>query len=216
MLDLDSPRWGELSHAYGNALDVPALLRQLEANPDAQGFGDNHAREWNRWQYEMYHTSGLEPWTSLWALLCHQYTVYTASYAALPHIVRIASLATNPPALDFLFLPVEIAYWRTAPIVPVVPPAIPIDLVEAYITALRHLPSLIPRLAVAEWDETSARYIAGALLTLKGHREVAEGIEAMDRSDFRAYREFKSEVKHLADLKAWREIKTSEGERSRE
>src|SRR5262245_2777864 len=71
MIPLDSPEWRRLQHAYGPASDIPDLLRQLAANPCAKKSGD-------------------EPWHSLWSALCHQGDVYTASYAAVPHIVDIA------------------------------------------------------------------------------------------------------------------------------
>lgn len=77
MVSLDDEKWRELRHAYGSAEDVPALLRQLWA---ASGSPENYRDE---------------PWFSLWSALCHQNDVYSASYAAVPHIVEIA--ATRPP-----------------------------------------------------------------------------------------------------------------------
>jgi hypothetical protein len=58
--------WAQLTHAYGNADDVPGLLDQ--AGP------------------------GLEDpaWNELWSRLCHQGTVYTASFAALPALTQKA------------------------------------------------------------------------------------------------------------------------------
>jgi len=67
MLSLESPRWSELTHAYGCASDIPALLRQLMAVSDA------NADE--------------EPWFTLWSALAHQGDVYSASFAAVPHVV---------------------------------------------------------------------------------------------------------------------------------
>lgn len=85
MLSLDDPRWRELRHAYGNAADVPDLLRALALSTGPkEGYRD-------------------EPWFSLWSSLCHQGDVYTASYIAVPHIVQIASEATEP--VDFSFFP---------------------------------------------------------------------------------------------------------------
>jgi hypothetical protein len=74
MLSLDSPRWSTLQHAYGAASDIPALLRQLPDFPPSEGTK--------------------EPWFTIWSSLAHQGDVYTASFAAVPHIV--AGLATNP------------------------------------------------------------------------------------------------------------------------
>ncbi|HEX3912895.1 MAG TPA: hypothetical protein VHW71_05265 [Steroidobacteraceae bacterium] len=67
MLPLDSPQWAELSHAYGAAGDIPQLLKQLT----------NFRRA----------TVDKEPWFSLWSALAHQGDVYSASFAAVPHVV---------------------------------------------------------------------------------------------------------------------------------
>lgn len=58
--------WSRLSHAYGPADDIPALLDQLASDPTS------------------------ERWTDLWSALCHQGSVYSASFAALPWLTRIA------------------------------------------------------------------------------------------------------------------------------
>ena len=60
--------WAELRHAYGTAEDVPALL--VAAEKSGADFGP--------------------AWDQLWSRLCHQGTVYTASYAALPILADIA------------------------------------------------------------------------------------------------------------------------------
>jgi hypothetical protein len=58
--------WTTLRHAYGDASDVPGLLHQLVPDPEA------------------------EVWNALWSRLCHQGTVYSASFAALPHLLQSA------------------------------------------------------------------------------------------------------------------------------
>jgi hypothetical protein len=60
--------WAALRHAYGAAGDVPALLVAAEEA------GEDTGRVWNE----------------VWGRLCHQGTVYTASYAALPLLAGIA------------------------------------------------------------------------------------------------------------------------------
>lgn len=62
--------WSHLTHAYGTAEDIPALL--TEAGPDPQS----------------------PAWTELWSRLCHQGTVYPASYAALPALTEKARRLT--------------------------------------------------------------------------------------------------------------------------
>lgn len=60
--------WAALEDAYGNARDVPILLAAAEQASDETGI------EWNE----------------LWSRLCHQGTVYSASYAALPELATMA------------------------------------------------------------------------------------------------------------------------------
>ena len=71
VLSLESTEWGELTHAYGPATNIPDLLRRLANEP-----GPSEHRE-------------QEPWWSLWSSLCHQGDVYQASYVAVPHIVDV-------------------------------------------------------------------------------------------------------------------------------
>jgi hypothetical protein len=58
--------WSTLTHAYGNASDVPALLASLTPDPQT------------------------DVWYELWSRLCHQGSVYSASFAALPILADIA------------------------------------------------------------------------------------------------------------------------------
>lgn len=62
------PDWASLRDAYGSAEQGPALLAAAER----AGTGD------------------LSPWTDLWGRLCHQGTVYRASYAALPTLATMS------------------------------------------------------------------------------------------------------------------------------
>ncbi len=78
MLSLESPRWSELQHAYGPASDIPALLAQLGMVPSS--------------------TDGSEPWFTLWSALAHEGDVYSASFAAVPHVVH--ALACAPDKAD--------------------------------------------------------------------------------------------------------------------
>ena len=79
MLELNSPRWSELRHAYGPAHDVPDLLRALAAESDPRYSDDiSLARE------------NPTPWEQVHSKLCHQSSLYSATFAAFPHIVDIA------------------------------------------------------------------------------------------------------------------------------
>jgi len=114
MLSLDDPRWSELSHAYGPASDIPALLGQLAVSPGPKGDVSD------------------EPWFALWSSLCHQHDVYSASYAALPHIVKIGLDAAGPIDSSFFLLPASIEVARAAGR----GPNIPRDLASAYTDGL--------------------------------------------------------------------------------
>ena len=71
MLDgLDAINWAELTHAYGDATDVPGLLRSLLS-------ADSKVRE--ETIYELF--------GNIW----HQGTVYTASAAAVPFLYELLS-----------------------------------------------------------------------------------------------------------------------------
>ncbi|MEU6764077.1 hypothetical protein ABZ916_16320 [Streptomyces sp. NPDC046853] len=58
--------WPQLSHAYGPAADLPAQLERLASAPTP------------------------ESWNDLWSALCHQSSVYPASFAALPWLAGVA------------------------------------------------------------------------------------------------------------------------------
>jgi hypothetical protein len=50
MLSLDSPRWATLQHAYGDASDIPALLRQLTHFPPSDGNKEPWFTLWSAWE----------------------------------------------------------------------------------------------------------------------------------------------------------------------
>lgn len=61
--------WARLEHAYGNARDLPLLLAAADGASEETG----------------------DEWSEVWGRLCHQGTVYSASYAALPELAAMAS-----------------------------------------------------------------------------------------------------------------------------
>jgi hypothetical protein len=65
-LDLDSPEWSSLQDAYGPATVIPSLLTAL-ANQDDDMLDELYDR------------------------ICHQGSIYSASIAAFPHLIRIAN-----------------------------------------------------------------------------------------------------------------------------
>lgn len=158
MIELSDPLWSKLSHAYGSAVDVPELLRQLASSPGPKVGYDS------------------EPWFSLWSSLCHQGDVYDASYAALPHIVEIACNATKPIDFSFFQLPAAIEIGRRNG----KGPAIPANLAKAYGDAVTRLTECVTLHRDEDWDETTLLSAVSALAVAKGHYRVAEAIMNFD------------------------------------
>ena len=151
MISLDSPRWSELSHAYGNASDIPNLLRRLENMPSSEG--------------------EKEPWFSIWSALAHQGDVYPATFAAVPHVVYI--LSQDPTKADFSFFHfpawVEICRQKKAVIIPQ-------DLEVDYFSALKQLPHLVAAASDRAWDESFLVSALSAIAASKGYGSVANAI----------------------------------------
>ena len=149
MLSLDSPRWSELQHAYGQADDVPGWLSQLGVLPESN---DN-----------------AEPWASIWSALAHQGDVYSASFAAVPHI--IAAMETDPIRADasYLQFPAWVEICRQKNGVP-----IPKYLEESYLVALSKLPGLVAASASKAWDEGFLLVALAAIAASKGSVATAE------------------------------------------
>src|SRR5215470_6756623 len=72
--------WKTLTHAYGEASDIPALIEKLRTHPNDT------------------------LWQDLWSRLCHQGTVYPASYAALHALCELARALPPPDRLSPLML----------------------------------------------------------------------------------------------------------------
>jgi hypothetical protein len=164
MLRLDSPNWSQLQHAYGAASDIPDMLRQLEAFPPHEG-----------------HEA--PPYFMLWSSLCHQDDVYTASYAAVPHLIRILASAPTRAHWDFFLLPtcIEISRLRGRG------PDIPAELRDAYFSALQRIPSLGAAAAEAQWDEIYCRAVAAAIAVAKGQPALGEAILELDPDGVREF-----------------------------
>lgn len=149
MLSLESNRWSELQHAYGDASNIPALLSQLIDLPSSNG--------------------DAEPWFSLWSALAHQGDVYDASFAAVPHVIHAA--ASNPLKADAVYFQfpawVEICRKKNGL-------ELPRELSEAYLEALSRLPSLVAQAATREWDADFLQCALSAISVAKGQTVIAE------------------------------------------
>jgi len=156
MLSLDSPQCSSLEHAYGSAADIPALLRRLAEKPNIDEGGD--------------------PWYTLWSALVHQGDVYPASFAAVPHIVRIHSQHPKEAGSAYFLFPAWVEICRQKDAVPV-----PEALREAYFAALKDLPRLVLRRVDGEWDESFLRGALSAIAAAKGYGSTAEAILELDQ-----------------------------------
>jgi hypothetical protein len=168
MLSLDSPRWNELQHAYGIASDTPELLRQLQSLPDALGES--------------------EPWFTLWSSLAHQRDVYSASFAAVPHVVR--ALASAPASASFVYFhfPAWVEICRKNNSTP-----IPSDLEEAYFSALSELPGLVAAASARPWDADFLACALSAIAAAKGSSKVAEAVMELTPESAGEYLQWLSE-----------------------
>lgn len=151
VLNLTSKRWEELQHAYGCAANIPGMLEQLQSLPASEG--------------------NAEPWFGLWSALAHQGDVYSASFAAVPHVV--AALATAPAQADasFLQFPAWVEICRAKSGV-----EIPEDLREAYFESLARIPSLAA-LALGSPREPGVLACAlSAIAASQGQHAIAEAV----------------------------------------
>jgi hypothetical protein len=166
MLQLDSPKWSDLRHAYGSAADIPAMLHELEQFPPNEG-------------------SEAPPYFMLWSSLCHQDDVYTASYAVVPHIIRILASAPSRAHWDFFLLPacIEIARAKGRG------PEIPAELRDDYFAALRRIPALAAAAAESQWDEGFCRTVTAAIAVAKGQPALGEAILELDSDTVKKFME---------------------------
>lgn len=158
MLSLDDLRWSELQHAYGDASDIPNLLRRLASSPGPkQSYRD-------------------DPWFDLWSSLCHQGDVYSASYVAVPHIVKIAGEVKEPVDFSFFQLPAAIEVARRTGRGTDIPPAYADD----YHRAIAQLVENVSLHRNEAWDQSMLLSAAAAQAVAKGHIDVAEALLNLD------------------------------------
>ncbi|WP_312404549.1 hypothetical protein [Brevundimonas sp.] len=157
MLELDDSRWSELTHAYGAASDIPDLLHALAKRPQQQGANN-------------------EPWFTLWSSLFHQGDVYTASYAAIPHVVQIAVSEENPIDFDFLLLPASVDVAR----VNGRGPEVPDFLIVAYDSAIARLPDCVAAHLGESWNQDMTIAAIAAIAVSKRHHALAEAVMNLD------------------------------------
>ena len=142
-LDLASPRWRELQQAYGSAEDIGRLLEALYS------IDDENERT--------------ELWYGAWATLCPDGRVFSAAYAAVPHILRIVEKREFTERVTGMHLVTQVEVSRHAPGAP----GIDDDLIVAYATSIESLPHRVAELHRMTWDSSAAQVLTAALLAGK-------------------------------------------------
>ncbi len=144
--------WSALRQAYGSAEGIPDLLDRASMDTRA-----GHVPE--------------SAWFEVWSSLCHQGTVYTASYAATPRLVEIARTRSGRSQIDPLLLIGCIELGRLEG-----GPAIPLDLQSAYSQALDEARALLAAALEAEHGALEHKALSGSLAALAGRVEEANTI----------------------------------------
>jgi hypothetical protein len=152
MIELDDPRWLKLKGGYKIAYDPTPALRKLKLDKAV--------------------------WDELWENLHHQGDVGEASYAAVPHIVKISeTVAERNWNLYALVSIIEIERHRKTN------PAIPSWLLKEYEQAWQKL----LQLGLADLQNTTdpilIRSILGALALARGNRKLGALLINLDTSE---------------------------------
>ena len=158
MLSLDDPKWKSLRGGYKIPYDPTPVLRQLYAGTDEDAV-----------------------WSELWGNLHRQGDVGEASYAAVPHLVRIQRDHGN---LDWnvfsLIATIEIERHRHTN------PPIPDWLLPSYESAWNELLAVSLRDYAKTSDSLTARAILGVLALCKGLRESGTILSHFDESEIKS------------------------------
>jgi cytidylate kinase len=149
-LALDSSRWRELKHSFGSAEDVPQLIRALGDAEDS--------------------AAARAAWDDLWTRVHHQGDTYSACFATLPHIVRIALEGRVPCSWEFFGWPASVEVRRLERQIPVEPA----DLVPAYEWALSMIPRALQRHSSRPWDHVFTQAACAALAAAQGQAQLAD------------------------------------------
>jgi hypothetical protein len=124
--------WHALQDAYGSAEVVEGLLER----------GDTDQRD---------------VWEELWSRLCHQGTVYSASYAALPRLAELARRRDPSGFVEPLFLAASIVASTDLS-------AVEADVRAHYADAIRELHDVAERLVPVAGDDADFVYRVQALI----------------------------------------------------
>ena len=161
MLELDDVRWKVLKTAFGHAGDVPEKLYRFLACPVTSAGSLN------------------DPDDLLFGSLCHQgCSIYTATYAAVPHIVDRAKHLSQPDRWWLL------AFAGAVAAAPDAPSEIPDFLQVDYKRALCIAIELVHSDILAEKNSVRLLYLLGSFAALRGmpeaYRKMTETAEELE------------------------------------
>jgi hypothetical protein len=108
----------------------------------------------------------------LWSALCHQGDSYPASYAAVPHIVKIVEADPMKATLSYFALPAAIEISRVRGL----GAAVPQDTEKDYSEALGRLGSLAEQELLRSPEPLRKRYLQAAVAVSIGDIEGADSI----------------------------------------
>ena len=161
MLGFDDPRWKELLTAYGSAADVLEKFRRLLEQPS-----------WKDGRLD-------DPDDLLYGSLCHQGTVYTATFAAVPHFIELARRLEPRKRLDLLIFAGDVEEGRGLPDAA----KLPVFLSRAYDHAVEMAGAMAHADLAQPWDGMEFRYLLGAYAALRGFRGIASVISTSEELD---------------------------------
>jgi hypothetical protein len=159
VISLQDQAWSELRHAYGPATDVPPLLEAIEQDPSRSDPRDG-------------------PWSKLWSALYHQGDIYPASFAAVPHVVKIVGSAPHHACFDFFLFPASVEVARNRLGVKV-----PDALIRSYRESLQLLPGIAAAAADRDWNGPLGRSIVAAVAAAKEQFSAAELLLEIEEAD---------------------------------
>ena len=146
-LDLDDPAWSRLTTAYGPATDIPSLLRAAYQRRVPE-----------------------EAWDALWSALCHQHDIYTATYAALPHLV---AAARGRPVLEQAPY-FHLVAFATACAARPGSPGLPLELAEHFADALSEASALARQgLGERPIDREAVKILCATVAAARGDADLA-------------------------------------------
>jgi hypothetical protein len=120
-------------------------------------------------------------WGDLWGSICHQGTVYTATYAAVPHLVDMLQTASEAEELDFIVFLGTVAASLDRP-------PIPKHLEPEYTNALQVTAEIARGLILSRsWEKGDYIYLLQAVAGLHGCQVPGQQLENLQNEQYETY-----------------------------